>query len=50
MENTVRPLPPEPGTIADPSHGIQGDFSDLPDDGEEFFPEVNEDEDEEDDD
>ena len=42
-------LPPEPGTIPDLSLGIPDDEVEFGDDGQEFAPEINDDEDEEDD-
>lgn len=42
-------LPPEPGTVAEPDHGIPGPAEDLPDDdheaGERLLAELDEEED-----
>jgi hypothetical protein len=46
---TEEQLPPEPGVIADPTHGVPDDEVVFGDDGQEFSPEINDDEDEEDD-
>ena len=45
---TISKLPPEPGSVPDLSHGLQDPFEAvMPDTGEQFTPEVNEEEDEE---
>jgi hypothetical protein len=46
---TSEDLPPEPGTIGDPDHGIPDSEVNFDDDGEQFEPEINDDEPEEDD-